>query len=31
VVIPDAGHFSVLDNPQFFNQMLLEFLAKWAA
>jgi Predicted hydrolases or acyltransferases (alpha/beta hydrolase superfamily) len=30
-IIPNAGHFAVLDAPQFFNQMLLEFLAKWAA
>jgi pimeloyl-ACP methyl ester carboxylesterase len=29
VVIPEAGHFAVLDNPLFFNQLLLGFLAKW--
>jgi len=26
VVIPDAGHYSNQDNPEFFNQVLLEFL-----
>lgn len=28
VVIPDARHFAVLDNPEFFNRVLLEFLEK---
>ena len=30
VVIPNARHFAVLDNPEFFTGLLLEFLAKWA-
>ena len=30
-VIPDARHFAILDNPAAFNQLLLPFLAKWAA
>ena len=30
VVIPNASHFAILDNPEFFNQLLLDFLAKWA-
>jgi pimeloyl-ACP methyl ester carboxylesterase len=30
VVIPHARHFAVLDNPQFFNQCLMQFLDKWA-
>jgi len=30
VVIPHARHFAILDNPDFFNKLLLEFLAKWA-
>lgn len=29
-VIPDAYHFAILDNPTFFNRLLLDFLAKWA-
>jgi pimeloyl-ACP methyl ester carboxylesterase len=29
VVIPDARHFAILDNPDFFNRLLLEFLSKW--
>jgi len=29
VVIPNARHFAILDNPDFFNKLLLEFLAKW--
>ena len=30
VVIPNARHFAVLDNPDFFNQCLMDFLARWA-
>ena len=30
VVIPDAGHMSTFDNPDFINQTLLEFLKKTA-
>jgi 3-oxoadipate enol-lactonase len=30
VIIPDARHFSVLDNSDFFNKLLIDFLAKWA-
>jgi 3-oxoadipate enol-lactonase len=29
VVIPNARHLAILDNPEFFNRLLLEFLAKW--
>lgn len=29
VVIPNARHFAVLDNPKFFTQILMDFLAKW--
>jgi pimeloyl-ACP methyl ester carboxylesterase len=28
-VIPNARHFAILDNPDFFNLILMEFLAKW--
>jgi 3-oxoadipate enol-lactonase len=31
VVIPSARHFAVMDNPDFFTSVLLEFLAQWAA
>ena len=30
VVIPNARHFAILDNPKFFTDCLLEFLEKWA-
>lgn len=30
VVIPNARHFAVLDNPQFFTNTLMDFLGKWA-
>ena len=30
VVIPNARHFAILDNPEFFNKTLMEFLDKWA-
>jgi pimeloyl-ACP methyl ester carboxylesterase len=30
VVIPNARHFAVLDNPQLFNQALMDFLEEWA-
>jgi hypothetical protein len=30
VVIPNARHMAMLDNPQFFNQTLMAFLEKWA-
>ena len=30
VVIPNASHLSMMDNPEFFNTLLLDFLAKWA-
>jgi 3-oxoadipate enol-lactonase len=30
VVIPNARHFAILDNPQFFTKTLLDFLEKWA-
>jgi pimeloyl-ACP methyl ester carboxylesterase len=30
VVIPDARHFAMLDNPDFFNRVLMDFLDKWA-
>lgn len=29
-VIPNASHFAILDNPEYFSKLLLEFLAKWA-
>ncbi len=29
-VIPDARHFAILDNPDYFNRLLLDFLAQWA-
>ncbi len=28
-VIPNARHFAILDNPEYFTKLLLEFLAKW--
>ncbi len=28
-VIPDASHFAILDNPQVFNRLLMEFLGQW--
>jgi 3-oxoadipate enol-lactonase len=28
-IIPNARHFAILDNPDFFNNLLLAFLAKW--
>jgi 3-oxoadipate enol-lactonase len=30
VVIPNASHFSTLDNPDYFNKLLLDFLSRWA-
>jgi 3-oxoadipate enol-lactonase len=30
VVIPNARHMAILDNPGYFNKLLMEFLAKWA-
>jgi pimeloyl-ACP methyl ester carboxylesterase len=30
VVIPNARHMAVLDNPDFFNEHLMGFLARWA-
>jgi len=30
VVTPNARHFSVLDNPRFFSQAVMDFLQKWA-
>lgn len=30
VVIPHARHFAIMDNPVFFNQLMMGFLAKWA-
>jgi 3-oxoadipate enol-lactonase len=30
VVIPNARHFAILDNPEYFTRLLLDFLAKWA-
>ncbi|MCL4559465.1 MAG: alpha/beta hydrolase [Chloroflexi bacterium] len=30
VVIPGARHFAILDNPEFFNKLLLQFLQRWA-
>jgi pimeloyl-ACP methyl ester carboxylesterase len=29
-VFPDAGHFVAVDQPQRFNEVLLEFLSQWA-
>ena len=29
VVIPNARHLAMMDNPEFFNSLLSEFLAKW--
>lgn len=29
-VIPNARHFSMMDNPDAFNRLLLDFLARWA-
>jgi pimeloyl-ACP methyl ester carboxylesterase len=29
LVVPDARHLAMLDNPKFFTEVLLEFLAKW--
>jgi 3-oxoadipate enol-lactonase len=29
-VVPDASHFAILDNPEYFNKLLLDFLSKWA-
>ena len=29
-VIPNARHFAMMDNPVFFNRLLLDFLAKYA-
>ena len=29
VVIPNARHLAILDNPVFFNRLLMEFLTKW--
>jgi pimeloyl-ACP methyl ester carboxylesterase len=31
VAIPNARHFAILDNPDFFNRLLLEFLSKWVS
>jgi len=31
VVIPNAWHRAILDNPQFFMEHLMAFLRKWAA
>ena len=28
-VIPNARHFAILDNPELFNQLMMDFLAKW--
>jgi pimeloyl-ACP methyl ester carboxylesterase len=28
-VIPNARHFAILDNPDFFNHLVVSFLAKW--
>lgn len=28
-VIPNAKHFAILDNPEYFNKLLMEFLEKW--
>jgi len=29
VVIPNASHMAMMDNPVFFNRLLLDFLVKW--
>jgi pimeloyl-ACP methyl ester carboxylesterase len=29
-VIPNARHFAILDNPEFFRRLVMDFLAKWA-
>jgi 3-oxoadipate enol-lactonase len=29
-VIPNASHMAIMDNPEFFNKLLMDFLAKWA-
>jgi pimeloyl-ACP methyl ester carboxylesterase len=29
-VIPNALHMAPMDNPEFFNKVLMDFLAKWA-
>ena len=29
-VIPNARHFAPLDNPEVFNRLVLDFLARWA-
>lgn len=29
LVVPDARHLAMMDNPKFFSEVLLEFLAKW--
>jgi 3-oxoadipate enol-lactonase len=29
-IIPNARHFAILDDPAFFNRLLVDFLAKWA-
>jgi len=29
LVVPDARHLSMMDNPKFFTEVLLEFLTKW--
>jgi 3-oxoadipate enol-lactonase len=29
-IIPDARHFAILDDPERFNSLLIDFLAKWA-
>jgi hypothetical protein len=31
VVIPNAKHMAEMDNPEYFNRTLMDFLAKWAA
>ncbi len=28
-VIPNARHFAILDNPEVFNRLVMDFLAKW--
>jgi pimeloyl-ACP methyl ester carboxylesterase len=30
VVIPNARHLAMIDNPEFFNPLLMNFLTKWA-
>jgi 3-oxoadipate enol-lactonase len=29
-VIPNASHMAIMDNPEFFIQLVMDFLAKWA-